>query len=135
MRTKAKLRYCGWLGPFVLAGCAGLAAFTVQAKQDYYLVDRQNMACILANLEEYMQTAGDVLVIIASRCPQTGFTDDDILRESQNTLPQIGKFPPGTEIDNVIVFPKRQFRCLKRHSDTILRSQERYIKIPKTLCR
>lgn len=83
------------------------------AERDHWLIPTERYDCIVSNIDKYLATKKDPILIFVSDCPATDIAEI-MAKRTQNALPAIKSGPAAAEgWDQAIVFSRGDLDCLK----------------------
>jgi hypothetical protein len=118
----------------VLLG-GGALILPASAASSGFLVRKSQLECVIDNLDKYLNSGTDPIVIYLNICPQLTLTPDMIARMAVNELPRIGRgVQDSSSPETVLALTKADLICLRDVVKTLKVTGEN-VHVPAELCR
>lgn len=110
-----------------------LSVAPVKAEENI-LVGKDAMKCVLDNIEKYIQSPDDPVIIFLKQCPKVTVDEETILSEAYNSLPNLEASKDNVQATNVISFTKKELNCLAVEKNKKLLDKGQFYEIPQKIC-
>jgi hypothetical protein len=119
--------------------CLGLLLFkpsNCDAQPIEKFVHREQLLCVLKNLDKYLEVARDPVLIVLAICPQTELNAEAIGRITRNELPQpkTGTDVAADSAARFLVLSKSDLNCLPKFRSILNDLEGSLIRLPTNLC-
>ena len=89
-----------------------LVAMPCVAETNTWLVSKEQANCVIQNLDAYRSSDADPVVIFVKACPVVDAAEALESLQTNNTLPSVRETSIASELDDVIVFSRKELTCL-----------------------
>jgi hypothetical protein len=100
------------------------------ADRDYWIIPKERLECIVANLETYSSQGGDPILIFVDDCPAIDLSQI-MSKRVKNSLPVVKSQPSKKDWDEAIVFSKTDLACVSKY---LKNSEKGMIQVKKKPC-
>jgi hypothetical protein len=104
-------------------------------KDKPYIILRENLECVIANIERYKATGSNPIVILLRSCPEINIGSQVLLKAAQNQAPTLKPSSRGEgEPETVIVLTRNELSCLANYVSLLKNSRDNVVSIPAKIC-
>jgi hypothetical protein len=122
---------------FCVGGALTLSSFpNCAAQTDEKLVPKDQLLCVLNNLDKYLAVQNNPVIIVLAACPNAELTTEVMERLTRDELPQpkVGRNNSAGSVARFLVLTKADLNCLSNFRVALNDRGDALFRLPKNLC-